>query len=84
MKCIQTKYLDVTENQGSRIKAWVDGTKFSVIIPYDYSMDIPELHFKAAKALVEKHELDWDISEMVLGYIGGGYVFCFPQSIIKA
>ena len=82
MIAIQTKYLSRTKNKGSRIKAF---TKcFNVTIPYDYSLNDSELHFKAVKELVKKHNLDWDISIMNYGSTEKGYVFTFNHSIIEA
>ena len=82
MKAIKTKYISATNNSGSRIKATAGG--MSVTVPYDHSKSDVHVHFEAVKGLVEKHGLDWDVSRMVYGGTEGGYVFCFPQSIIEA
>lgn len=39
-------------------------------------------HFEAVKALIAKHNLQWDISQMVYGDSadGKGHVFCFANS----
>jgi hypothetical protein len=44
------------------------------------------VHFEAVKALVKKHDLDWDISAMCYGDSadGHGYVFVFANSIVGA
>jgi len=82
MKSIKTKYLPATNTSGARIKATAGG--MSVTVPYDHSKSDVHVHFEAVKGLVEKHGLDWDVSRMVYGGTEGGYVFCFPQSIIEA
>jgi hypothetical protein len=82
MTAIETKYLPATDTCGARIKATAGGMHASV--PFDYSLGEIELHFEAAKGLVSKHSLEWDISTMVYGGTDKGYTFCFPKSIIKA
>jgi hypothetical protein len=83
MIAIETKYLAPTNSRGSRIKAFTCNGH-SVSISYDYSLSNERLHFEAVKALVAKHKLDWDISNMVYGGTKGGYVFCFSNSTIEA
>jgi hypothetical protein len=78
MKVIKTKYVKPTDTKGSRIKA-VAGS-FSVIVPYDYALSDVDLHYSAVKALVLKHKLDWDISDMGYGSDNGGYYFTFKDS----
>ena len=88
MIAIHTKYLNPTNSNGSRIKAYVasyGGKKgFSVTIPYDHSLDGVDVHFKAVKALVEKHTLDWNLSDMRYGDSADakGFSFCFNSSKI--
>ncbi len=83
---IHTKYIAPSNVRGSRIKAytadWGDRKGFSVTIPYDYSLDGVNVHFKAVKALVEKHNLDWNLDGMRYGDSsdGRGYSFCFDCS----
>jgi hypothetical protein len=78
MKVIKTKYVKPTDTKGSRIKA-IAGC-FSVIVPYDYALSDVDLHYSAVKALVLKHKLDWDISDMGYGSDNGGYYFTFKDS----
>lgn len=55
MQAIKTKYLPATNYRGSRVKA--ECCAGSLIIPYDYSMEVIELHRLAATILIKK--LDW-------------------------
>jgi len=82
MIAIQTKYLPCTNHKPSRIKAFTENGH-TCTISYDYALSDAKLHFKAAKAMVEKHKLDWDIKRMTYGGVKGGYVFTFPQSIVE-
>jgi len=81
MISITTKYLAPTNTRGARIKATT--RDWSATISYSYELNDVALHFEAVKELVIKHSLDWDISKMVYGGTNSGYVFCFPESIIK-
>ena len=81
MISITTKYLSPTNTRGARIKATAGD--WSATISYSYELNDVALHFEAVKELVIKHSLDWDISKMVYGGNNSGYVFCFPESIIK-
>ena len=85
MKAIHTKYLGATNHKGARIKAYT-ASGFSAVIAYPYALDQKHAHFEAAKALVAKHGLDWDISSMTYGDSadGRGYCFTFPQSLVGA
>lgn len=83
MIAIQTKYIGPSNTKGSRIKAWVDsdmGSHFSVSISYPHHLSHEVVHYEAVKALVSKHKLDWNISDMSYGGVKGGYVFCFKDS----
>ena len=86
MIAIHTKYLSASNTRGSRIKAftasWGDSKGFEVTIPYDYSLNGVEVHFKAVKALIQKHSLDWDLEGMRYGDSsdGKGFSFCFDSS----
>jgi hypothetical protein len=80
MVIIKTKYLSATNTRGSRIKAEANG--FTVTIPYDYALSDEKLHFKAVQALVDKHNLDWDISNMGFGSDNNGYYFTFKHSVM--
>jgi hypothetical protein len=82
MKAIETKYLSATDTRGTRIKATVG--KLTATVPYDYALNDVDVAFEAVKELVRKHKLEWDISTMVYGGTDKGYIFCFPQSTIKA
>ena len=83
MIAIHTKYISPTNTRGSRIKAFTE-TGFTVTIPYDYSLNHEKVHFKAVKALVQKHKLDWDLDGMTYGGVKNGYVFCFDCSKVEA
>ncbi len=50
---IKTTYIGPTDTKGSRIKATFNGK--SLTIPYDYSLNSYDLHFKAARMFAEKH-----------------------------
>ena len=80
MIVIKTKYLPATNTRGSRIMAEANG--FKVTIPYDYALSNEKLHFKAVQALVAKHNLSWDISNMGYGSDNKGYYFTFNDSIM--
>ena len=85
MIAIHTKYISPTNSRGSRIKAYTT-SGFSVTIPYPYEHSYEVCHFQAVKALIEKHKLDWDLSNMRYGDSadGKGYSFCFDASIVHA
>lgn len=80
MVVIKTKYLSPTNSRGSRIKAEANG--FTVTVPYDYALNNEQVHFKAVQALVAKHGLDWDISNMGYGSDNTGYYFTFASSVM--
>ena len=82
MVIIKTKYLSATNTRGSRIKAEANG--FSVTIPYDYALNHEAVHYKAVQALVAKHGLLWDISNMGYGSDNSGYYFTFNHSVMGA
>ena len=50
---IKTTYIGPTDTKGSKIRASFNGK--SLTIPYDYSLNSYELHFKAARLFAEKH-----------------------------
>jgi hypothetical protein len=82
MIAIQTKYIGPTNTRGSRIKAWTEnGQSVSIPYPHEYSHEV--CHFQAVKALVQKHNLDWDLNEMRYGGTNNGYVFCFAHCIVE-
>jgi hypothetical protein len=85
MIAIHTKYLPATNIKGSRIKAYtLNG--HSATVSVDHALNGEIRHFEAVKALVAKHQLDWDLSDMVWGDSsdGKGYVFCFANSKVQA
>lgn len=82
MIAIETKYLGPTATKGSRIKAYTCNGH-SATIEYNYSLSNEKLHFESVKALKEKYDLDWDVSEMTYGGTDQGYVFTFPESTIS-
>lgn len=81
MVVIKTKYIEPTNTRGSRIKASANG--FTVTISYDYSLSDVHVHFKAVEALIEKHDLDWDVSNMGYGSDNEGYYFTFKHSVME-
>ena len=82
MKAIHTKYLPATNTKPSRIKASASNGFLSVIISHPHETGNHMDHFEAVKALIAKHNLKWDISQMVYGDSadGKGHVFCFADS----
>ena len=93
---IKTKFLNPTNTKGERIKCWTDTynrDSWSIIIGWDYSLDVAENHFNAVKEFCNKYNLDWlkdgnmetdkKISHMVYGSDNKGYYFCFPYSKIN-
>ena len=86
MIAIHTRYIGPTDTQPSRIKAyttsWGDSKGFAVTILYACEAGTVEAHFEAVKALVAKHNLDWNLSGMRYGDSadGRGYSFCFDAS----
>ena len=90
MIAIHTKYIGPSNVRGSRIKAytasWGDRKGFEVTIPYPHELSGVEVHFKAVKALIAKHGLDWDTEGMRYGDSadGRGFCFCFDCSKVAA
>ena len=82
MIAIQTKFLPATNTRGSRIKAWTD-TGYSATISYPHELSFELCHFEAVKALVAKHNLPWDLTDMRFGGTERGYVFCFAHAIVQ-
>lgn len=85
MIAIHTKFIGATNSRGSRIKAYTT-SGFSATVPYPYALSYELCHFEAVKALVKKHKLDWDLSNMRYGDSadGKGYSFCFDDSKVGA
>ena len=81
MVIIKTKHLSPTNSRGARIKAEANG--FTVSIPYPYNESYALAHYEAVKALIAKHNLDWDISNMGYGSDDSGYYFTFSTSTLK-
>lgn len=90
MIAIHTKYIGPTNARGSRIKAYTadygDIKGFSATIPYPHELSGEKCHFEAVKALVKKHNLDWNLSDMRYGDSadGRGFSFCFDRSKVDA
>jgi hypothetical protein len=82
MVIIKTKVLSPTDTQGARIKASANG--FTATISYPYAESYEHAHFEAVKALIEKHNLEWDISNMGYGSDNNGYYFTFKHSVMEA
>lgn len=86
MIAIHTKYIGATNTRGSRIKAYTSGhgsiKGFEVTIPYPHELSGEQVHFKAVKALVKKHNLAWNLENMRYGDSadGRGFSFCFDHS----
>ena len=81
MVIIKTKHIAPTNTRGARIKAEANG--FTVTIAYPYAQSYELAHYEAVKALIAKHELDWDISNMGYGSDNNGYYFTFASSTLK-
>lgn len=69
MQAIKTKYLPATNTKPSRIKAECEAG--SITISYDHSLNIDELHQKAAKELLNK--LSWNPDFINSGSFKGDY-----------
>jgi len=87
MIAIHTKYISQTDNLGARIKAYTAASGsikgFTATIAYPYELSAGhDVHFEAVKALVSKHNLDWDLKDMRYGGSadGKGFSFCFNDS----
>lgn len=85
MIAIHTKYIPASNIRGSRIKA-ISDNGHSVIVSRNDALNGHLVHFEAVKALVAKHKLDWDISNMCYGGSsdGKGYTFVFADSKVDA
>lgn len=90
MIAIHTKFIPCSNTKGSRIKAYIykvgSHRNFNTTISYPHEYSYEQAHFEAVKALVQKHNLPWDLSNMRFGNNadGDGYVFCFDQSKVAA
>lgn len=86
MIAIHTKFIGATNTRGSRIKAYTAGSGsikgFEATIPYPHEKSYELCHFEAVKALVAKHNLEWNLDNMRYGDSadGKGYSFCFDHS----
>lgn len=74
MQTIRTKWLGPTNYRGSRIKAISASGHSTVVVSWDYALNIQANHNAAAKALADK--MAWP-GEWVSGSWGelGGYVY---------
>jgi hypothetical protein len=70
---ITTKYCGATNTKGSRIRASYGYGK-PIYISYPYELSGIHCHWKAAKALLEKHGVSG--FRFVAGELSNGYVFC--------
>ena len=90
MIAIHTKYIGPSNVRGSRIKAYTAGygdiKGFTVTVPYNHALEYVNVHFEAVKALVKKHNLDWNLENMRYGDSadGRGFSFCFDNSKVTA
>jgi hypothetical protein len=90
MIAIHTKFINPTNSHGARIKAYTTGygdiKGFTATIGFPHEFDSVRAHFEAVKALVKKHNLDWDLSNMRYGDSadGKGYSFCFDLSTVES
>lgn len=90
MIAIHTKFLSPTNSRGARIKAytasWGDRKGFEAVISYPYELSGELCHFEAVKALVKKHNLDWNLEAMRYGDSsdGRGFCFCLDASKVTA
>ena len=86
MIAIHTKYISATNTRGSRIKAYTWGSSkgFSITVPCNDALNGHLVHFEAVKALVKKHNLEWNLENMRYGDSadGRGFSFCFSDSIV--
>jgi hypothetical protein len=85
MIAIHTKFIPASATKGARIKAYTS-TKWQATVPYPYDKSYELAHFEAVKALIEKNNLEWDLTNMRHGDSadGKGYVFCFANSVVGA
>ena len=81
MVIIKTKTLPATNTRGTRIKASANG--YEATIPYPYEESGVNCHYKAVQALIEKNNLEWDISNMGWGSDTDSYYFTFKHSVLK-
>lgn len=90
MIAIHTKFINPTNTRGARIKAYTatygDRKGFEAVISYPHELSGEMCHFEAVKALVKKHNLDWNLSDMRYGDSadGRGFSFCFDLSKVTA
>lgn len=84
---ITTKYLPATDSRGSRIKAiYYDNKKTSVIVPYQYGLNRPDVndsvanHDLACKALLDKLGIH-PKAPIARVDIGGGYAYGFLEVV---
>jgi hypothetical protein len=79
MQAIRTKYLPATNNKPSRIKAECEAG--TITISYDHSLNIDQLHQKAAMKLLEK--LNWKPDFIHTGNFKGDYYHVLEFGGIK-
>ena len=64
---IKTKWLGQTDKRPSRIKATNLTSGGYVVVSWDYALDVPQNHLRAAQALYKKEERDIPHSFLVCG-----------------
>mgnify|MGYP003344477924 CR=1 FL=1 len=69
---IKTKFIGPTNTRGARIKATCQAGSVTIAYPYDLSS--ADVHWAAAKALIEKLGLMWG-SQFTVGSDNDGYYF---------
>lgn len=75
-QAIETKYMSPTNFKGSRVKA--ECAAGSVMLHWDYALNVEENHFKAAWELVKK--LGWNktsrVVDLNMGQLKNGNYVC--------
>lgn len=75
-QAIVTKYLSPTNTRGARIRASCQAG--SIIIPFDFSLDLNACHLKAVHALLDK--LGWKPKAISMGWLpSNNAVFVFTN-----
>jgi hypothetical protein len=78
MHVIFTRYLGPSNARGSRVKASIPWRKISVTLPFDYGLDLVQMHEKAAAALIA--HMGWPEADLALAGDtpdGAGYLFVY-------
>lgn len=75
-QAIVTKWLAPTNHRGSRVKAYAQAG--SLTVHWDYALDVPENHRRAAMAFAAKY--GWE-GEWVGGAMPDGNGYCFAVKV---